>query len=1209
MITKTTETKKKRDVLTRTTIMSFYHLLLQPYRTYTTFQTGYPKTLKPIWHLAAEFSPVIQTVKGPVKGLVLTTIRESKKYHSYRGIPYAKAPIGRLRFRAPIEVDPWTEVFDATEDGPICPQIYNNTFVGQEDCLHINVYTPQLPKDGEDTELKAVMYWIYGGSFIRGAASKYYYSPDYLIEEDIVVVTVNYRLGGLGFLALQHQNATGNAGLKDQNLGLRWVHENIAKFGGDPNKVTIVGQSAGSVSVGFHVLSEKSKGLFRSSISMSGVPLCFWGFDTPEDAGRRAYEVAKELGSTATNVHELLEFYYQVDVENLTKTVTELMQVDPPLKPTLENPNYGPDWFITECSLKKYNSGNYNHVPQILGYTKEEMITFLGTKEDILESVKLSWKYAFELRVRKIDMPDMEKYGITNTTLRQIIKTSTDVLFISPTDYTQRLMAKFDDPIYYYRYDFVYDKPLHKIVLGVDLNGAGHGDDIEMIFYSDLFQTNPKANNRVTLLQKRITRLWTNFIKYGNPTPDGTNDTLLNIVWPDSRKSGKMLWLNDDLEVHDRLQSYGITMIESGLQLFGGPSNGYCNINWNNLSLLSVFLVFNWSLATEFSPVIQTTKGPVKGLVLTTIKESKRYHSYRGIPYGKPPIGRLRFKAPIAVDPWTKVFDATKDGPVCPQIYNDTFVGQEDCLNLNVYTPQWNNLSLLSVFLVFNWSLATEFSPVIQTTKGPVKGLVLTTIRESKKYHSYRGIPYGKPPVGHLRFRAPIEVDPWTEVFDATEDGPVCPQIYNDTFVGQEDCLNLNVYTPQLPKQGEETELKAVLFWIYGGSFLSGAASKIYYSPDYLIEEDIVVVTVNYRLGALGFLALQHRNAPGNAGLKDQNLGLRWVRDNIAKFGGDPNKVTIGGEGAGGVSVGYHMLSEKSKDLFRNSISMNGVPLCTWSFEKPEYILRNAYNFAEELGSRASNVNQLLEFYYQVDVKNLTRTITKSTKLSPFLPTRENPDFGPDWFIIEHLLRKYEGDYNHGPYMIGYNNDETLRYAAKLKDFHNAVNESFGYAVALQTKNKLDLDKELANVSPDQFVKEMFFTTSIDFTQQIMANFSESMYYYRYDFSYKNSVHKIVDHLDIDGAAQDDEIKMIFYSDLFQVDPKANNRITLLQRRMTRLWANFVKYGNPTPDGTKDTLLNIVWPESTHSGKMLWLNDDLSVHDRYRTYEEGVTDG
>ncbi|XP_043674962.1 juvenile hormone esterase-like isoform X3 [Vespula pensylvanica] len=533
------------------------------------------------WHLVAEFSPVIQTTKGPVKGLVFTTIRESKKYHSYRGIPYGKSPVGHLRFRAPVEVDPWSKVFDATKDGPNCPQIYNETFIGQEDCLNLNVYTPQLPKDENDSNLKAVMYWIFAGALVDGTPSKLYHSPDYLIEEDIVVVVVNYRLGALGFLALQHQNATGNAGLKDQNLGLRWVRDNIAKFGGDPNKVTIAGESSGSLSVGYHILSEKSKGLFRSSIAMSGVPLWSSAFSTPEHTTQRAYEFAKKLGSTATNVDELLEFYYQVDVKNLTKTIANTIQIDIPLRPTLENPNYGPDWFITECSLKKYYSGNYNHGPHMLGYTKDEIITFLKTKKDIYKNMKLSWQYAFELGVTKLDMPNIE-YGITNATLHQIIKTISEVLFISPIDYTQKLMSKFDDPIYYYRYNFVYDKPLHKVVLGSNLIGAGHGDDIEMIFYSDLFQVNPKANNRMTLLQRRMTRLWTNFIKYGNPTPNGTNDALLNVVWPDSKKSGEMLWLNNDLSVHNRYKTLIMNVVESNLKFFGGIING-CNIKWNKI--------------------------------------------------------------------------------------------------------------------------------------------------------------------------------------------------------------------------------------------------------------------------------------------------------------------------------------------------------------------------------------------------------------------------------------------------------------------------------------------------------------------------------------------------------------------------------------------------------------------------------------------------
>nr|KAF7438143.1 hypothetical protein H0235_000534 [Vespula pensylvanica] len=535
-----------------------------------------------------------------------------------------------------------------------------------------------LPKDGEDTELKAVLYWIYGGSFLRGVASKFYYSPDYLIEEDIVVVTVNYRLGALGFLALQHQNATGNAGLKDQNLGLRWVRDNIAKFGGDPNKVTIAGVGAGSVSVGYHILSEKSKGLFRSSILMNGVPLNNWAFSTSEDIARKAYELAKELGSTATNDDEFLKFYYQVDVESLTRTVTNSTQIDIPLTPTLENPNFGPGWFITKCVLQLF--GNHNRGPYMIGYNNDETITFAEKLEDIRYYINESVPLISEFKRGKPEMLDIEK-DITNASIYKIIK---ELEYVAPIDFTQKLLTNFNDSIYYYRYDFGYNKSLHDIIDHFDIDGETRADEIKMIFYSELFQVNPKENNSMTLLQRRMTRLWTNFVKYGNPTPDGTNDPLLNIVWPDSRKSGEMLWLNDDLSVHDRYKSVIIDVAEVLLEFFSTE----LTMKRYNLPLFSVFLLFDWSLAAEFSPVIETTKGPVKGLVLTSIRESKKYHSYRGIPYGKPPVGYLRFRAPVEVDPWTEEFDATKDGPICPQIYKETFVGQEDCLNLNVYTPQ-----------------------------------------------------------------------------------------------------------------------------------------------------------------------------------------------------------------------------------------------------------------------------------------------------------------------------------------------------------------------------------------------------------------------------------------------------------------------------------------------------------------------------------------
>ncbi|XP_043488537.1 acetylcholinesterase-like [Polistes fuscatus] len=531
-----------------------------------------------------EYSPVVQTTKGPVKGRVFTTVRESKRYHSYRGIPYGRPPVGYLKFAGPKEPNAWKEVFDASKEGNICPQILNNKFVGNEDCLQLNVYTPQLPENG--TEPKAVIFWIFGGSFTHGQNSKEYFSPDYLIEEDVVVVSVNYRLGALGFLALRNKNASGNAGLKDQNLALKWVRDNIHNFGGDPKKVTLLGESAGSASVGYHMLSEQSKGLFRSSILMSGVPLCFWAFSRPNDARNKALNIARKLGFKGFTTEKLLEFYYHVDIERMTSAVNNFSNIDIPMRPVLENANYVPDAFLSECSLKKYRSGNFNHGPVLMGYTKDETLGYVETLRGRKEILDASMAYAQRLHSSKQINAFISSKAASNGTTKEKssftdVQFTTDFAFIAPIDYTQKLLSKYNYPIYYYRYDFDYNNSLHKMEFGNNINGSAHGDDLPMIFYSDQFKIDPKANNSITLLQKRITRMWTNLAKYGNPTPNGTKDNLLNIVWPDSRSSGKMLWLDKELEIHDRYKDVIVNFVETTIKFVGGLPNG-CDLKYSN---------------------------------------------------------------------------------------------------------------------------------------------------------------------------------------------------------------------------------------------------------------------------------------------------------------------------------------------------------------------------------------------------------------------------------------------------------------------------------------------------------------------------------------------------------------------------------------------------------------------------------------------------
>ncbi|XP_071524052.1 esterase E4-like [Panulirus ornatus] len=217
----------------------------------------------------------------------------------------------------------------------------------------------------------------------------------------------------------------------------------------------------------------------------------------------------------------------------------------------------------------------------------------------------------------------------------------------------------------------------------------------------------------------------------------------------------------------------------------------------------------------------------------------------------------------------------------------------------------------------------------------------------SRPFFAFRGIPFAQAPVGRLRWADPEDLEgPWPGGhLDATKHRHFCPQYDYDTHqvVGNEDCLYLSVYTPLLPSQTPER--LPVLFFLHGGGYLRGSATSL--GPQKLMKEDIVLVTANYRLGALGFLSTRDTSLPGNYGALDQIAALRWVSTNIAQFGGDPVRVTLGGFSAGASFVHLHMLSPLSRDLFSGAIMMSGAGNCLWSVaEEPEEV---AYDLAWDL--------------------------------------------------------------------------------------------------------------------------------------------------------------------------------------------------------------------------------------------------------------------
>ena len=210
--------------------------------------------------------PFVTTQSGTVHGL-----RAAGAYE-FRGIPYAAPPTGRLRWKPPEPVEDWRGVQDATAFGDNCPQQPSPFTSGptSEDCLYLNVSTPDLTRQGRG---RPVLVWIHGGGFTNGAGRAY--DPTALVDDGIVVVTINYRLGALGFLshpalAAKPGGPSGNYGLMDQQAALRWVQENIRQFGGNPDQVTIAGQSAGGLAVLMHMVSAGSRGLFQRAIVQSG---------------------------------------------------------------------------------------------------------------------------------------------------------------------------------------------------------------------------------------------------------------------------------------------------------------------------------------------------------------------------------------------------------------------------------------------------------------------------------------------------------------------------------------------------------------------------------------------------------------------------------------------------------------------------------------------------------------------------------------------------------------------------------------------------------------------------------------------------------------------------------------------------------------------------------------------------------------------------
>ncbi|GBP64399.1 Esterase FE4 [Eumeta japonica] len=316
--------------------------------------------------------PTVTSPSGTFAGSLMTSRRDRTVY-AFRGIRYAKPPVGQLRFKPPKFIEKYPKLVDATEDGPGCPQPAG--FVNMsEDCLRLNVYSPHLPKSSK-TKLLPVLVYLHPGGFYSVSGQSMIVGPQYMLDHDVVLVTVNYRLGTLGMLATGDKNAPGNNGLKDQVVALRWIQRNIRAFGGDPDSVTISGYSAGGISVGLHMLSPMSRGLFHRVISMSGPPTAQW--DTPPHQRHLAEKQAQLVGCPTDSIDVIVNCLRTTPWEDLGYSLNgfAVFGWDPVLRwrPVVE-PDLGQPRFLPATPEQLISEGHVVDVPIIMGITEYEFL-------------------------------------------------------------------------------------------------------------------------------------------------------------------------------------------------------------------------------------------------------------------------------------------------------------------------------------------------------------------------------------------------------------------------------------------------------------------------------------------------------------------------------------------------------------------------------------------------------------------------------------------------------------------------------------------------------------------------------------------------------------------------------------------------------------------------------------------------------------------
>lgn len=497
---------------------------------------------------------------------------------------------------------------------------------------------------------------------------------------------------------------------------------------------------------------------------------------------------------------------------------------------------------------------------------------------------------------------------------------------------------------------------------------------------------------------------------------------------------------------------------------------------------------------------------------------------------------------------------------------------------------------------------------VVETTSGHIRGFSKNVM--NREVHVFLGIPFAKPPLGPLRFRRPVPVDPWHGVLDASQLPNSCYQERYEYFPGfegedmwnpntnvSEDCLYLNLWVPERlrlrHRGGTDSRDRPgvpMLVWIYGGGYMSGTSTLEVYDADIMAAmADVIVASMQYRVGAFGFLYLKpffdgdSGEAPGNMGMWDQALAIRWLKDNAAAFGGDPDLITLFGESAGGSAVSLHLLSPVTRDLSRRGIMQSGTLNAPWSYMTGEKAAEVGRTLVEDVGCNASRLDhspdRVMACLRAVDSKVLS--VQQWNSYWGILGFPSAPTIDGVFLPKDPMELVEESDLSDTEMLIGSNQDEGTYFILydfidyfekdapsflQREKFLDIVNTIFKNLTPLQRqaiiyqytewdnlKDGYAHQKQIADV-----VGDYFFICPTNLFAQAVADANVPTYYYY--FTQRTSTSLWGEWM---GVMHGDEIEYVFGHPL-NMSVQYRDKERDLSLRMMQAFAHFALTGKPT---------------------------------------------